>query len=740
MKPLLSLFVFLLCLLPQLCLSQIDLKWYHSIPVESTGKVLDIPWAGGLSAAQFSDIDLDMDGKMDLVVFDRAGHAIVPFINKGTNGVVDYEYAPQYVSKFPKIRDWVLFVDYNGDGKKDIFTSVTAGMAVYLNESSHGIGLKFTLVTPLLFTQGYSYVNLYVSRVDIPAIVDMDNDGDVDVLTFGVNGTFIEYHKNYAMENHSNSDTLVFVVEDRCWGKVKEDFYTCKMELGISCKTGKKDSDTSRKANMHVGSTILALDMDGDGDKDVVIGDFSCNNLVMLTNGGDSSFANVVAIDTLFPSNTVPVNMYVFPAAFYVDVNNDGLRDLIVSPNEKVAENTSSVIYYINLGTDDSPVFSYRHDDFLQNGMIEVGEAANPVFFNYDGDSLVDLVVGNYGNFVSPGNFDGRLVLYKNVGTTTKPSFVLKNSDYADLSALNLNGLYPAFGDLDGDLDEDMMVGDYEGHLHYFENTAGVGDTANFVLTTPYYDSIDVGQFATPQLVDVDRDGRLDMLVGNRLGRVAYFKDTAVSSTPLFDKITSSFGKADAKEKPYTTGYSSPFLSVIDATNDYYFLMGSESGHIYLYEFQDSNIIGYFPLIDSVLSNVDVGGRASISGGDINSDGELDLIVGNERGGVTIYTGADTFYVPPPPFASFVDGSNSFEVYPNPANDVLHLRLLGNRVQIDEFQIYDLLGANIGTANIGSDNGPGDLITVDISTLPPGFYILRIIGGEDIFTQKVIKH
>ena len=53
-------------------------------------------------------------------------------------------------------------------------------------------------------------------------MVDVDNDGDVDILTFSVLGTFIYYYKNHSMENHGVPDSLDYKLQDHCWGKFHE--------------------------------------------------------------------------------------------------------------------------------------------------------------------------------------------------------------------------------------------------------------------------------------------------------------------------------------------------------------------------------------------------------------------------------------------------------------------------------------------------------------------------------------
>src|SRR5690349_21947133 len=56
----------------------------------------------------------------------------------------------------------------------------------------------------------------------------------------------------------------------------------------------------------------------------------------------------------------------------------------------------------------------------------------------------------------------------------------------------------------------------FRSNLHLYTNTAGAGNPAHFVLTQPDYDGIDIGQYATPQLIDLTGDSLLDLVIGDR--------------------------------------------------------------------------------------------------------------------------------------------------------------------------------------------------------------------------------
>ena len=87
-----------------------------TVIVNENGVLFKNAWAGGLNSTQFNDIDLDLDGKRDLIVFDKSGDKILPYLNK--NG--QFVFAPDYRQSFPDLHDWIILADYNCDGKNDI--------------------------------------------------------------------------------------------------------------------------------------------------------------------------------------------------------------------------------------------------------------------------------------------------------------------------------------------------------------------------------------------------------------------------------------------------------------------------------------------------------------------------------------------------------------------------------------------------------------------------------------------
>ncbi|MFA5781224.1 MAG: T9SS type A sorting domain-containing protein [Bacteroidales bacterium] len=702
------------------------------------------PWGGGLNSCQFSEIDLNQDGIKDLFVFDRSSSKILTFINNGAPNTIDYTFTPEYISKFPPIHDWAQLVDYNCDGKEDIFTYGIGGITVYKNISDTVNGLLFSLITTMIYSQqGPNYVNLLVTQVDYPAIADIDNDGDLDILTFFGLGSYIEFHQNMSKESYGNCDSLNYVLQDYCWGNFAENSGNNNITLNIICPPWKKSADKGDSlpallsGTRHTGSTLLATDLNGDNVKDLLVGDVGYPGIIKLTNGGTADSANMISQDTLFPSDSTKVNIVSFPVPCFLDVNNDNKKDLIVSPFDPslaTTQNLKSCWYYKNNGSISNPIFDYQSDSFLQSDMIDVGGGAYPVLCDYDCDGLPDLFIGNFGKIDSTYYLYGNLIatykssitLYKNIGTANNPEFQFITNDFANLAHLKLNGIVPTFGDIDGDSATEMIIGKSDGKLDLYDNTAGPGNPMNMVLSQSNYMGINVGNFSTPQFVDIDGDSLLDLVIGEKKGNLNFYKNTGTKYNPVFTFVTDSFGHIDIIDHSMSNyGYSVPCFFK-DSTNHLKLFVGSESGYIFYYKDIENNLNGNFTLEDTKLGFIYNGTRCGVAVGNLNNDNYPDLITGNFSGGVCYYKGV----FPPPAGISEHPHSNflNAELYPNPADDKVFIKF-SNTISNEniDIKIYNAIGTCVFSFRESSKS----VCSIDVSNLTNGLYICIVTTNDN---------
>ncbi len=740
-----SLFVLFFCL-PALSSTAQKTFSRLDIPVSKNGNALRYAWAGGLNDPQPSEADLNHDGKQDLFVFDRIGNVVLTFINKGTPNQSDYEFAPEYVENFPVLRNWVLLRDYNDDGAMDIFAHSGGegadGFLVYRGyyDANNRLAFKrfnfygypYNIIT---YKENNKPVNLYVSNADYPAVDDIDKDGDLDILTFASGGGKVEYYKNLSKELGYGRDSLIFELDDPCWGK----FYESGLSEPVTLSTDKDKCVKFFEApegntNLHAGSTLLTFDLDNDCDKELALGDISFTNVNMLTNGGTKEQAWFSAQDNVFPANSKKVDIPIFPATFYLDLDNDGKKDFVAAPNNSNnAEDVDVFWFYKNQKSNAYPLFEFQQKDLFVGNMIDLGSGANPTFADVNNDGLLDLVVGMFKKFIPfSANGEAYLVLYKNVGTKKQPKFELSDANWLDFKQFgaSVSALSPTFGDLDGDGDLDVLVGDYQGALFYSENKNG-----QFTTPTYVYLGIDVGVNATPTVIDLNRDGLLDLVIGERNGNINYFQNKGTKTNPSFDKTESNapnsnfLGKMDVRDPQFVTGESSPV--VLDLGGKLHCFVGSEGGTIKQYSNIDNNITGTFEKISNNFGNLREGASTHPAFADLNDDGILDMVVGNFRGGVSLFRTNLTTDGKIVANQEVTTENPVVALYPNPAQSELYVSIKGIETESFEVTFYNTLGQKAWSGNTNNGNA------ISLSSIADGWYVVQIKIGEVLVAKKM---
>jgi len=726
---------FLLLFAPLTSQAQFTYSFDQSVPVQqATGDELSLAWAGGLNAAQFNTMDLDGDGADDLVLFDRMANKVITLIGRENR----YVSAPEYEHFFPKeITNWLLLRDYNCDGRKDIFTGDILGIKVYKNisvvagepeweQQLFNTGFSGPKSKVILTLGSENKVNLQLQFDDLPSISDVDGDGDIDILNFQYAGSSVEFHQNLSVENNWSCDSLEFKRVTRAWG----DFRDCA--CGSFAFNGADCPPSSGGRTTHAGGKgLLALDINGDQQQDLLFSDAECTVLYALSNDG-TTHEPIINTATPFPQSS-PANFVIFPTAFYEDVDFDGKKDLIATPNIFSREylNTNllrSTWFYKNTGTGSQPVFTLVERNFLQGQMLDVGDNAVPAFIDVDADGDLDMFISSH----TTEDYASTVYLYENSGSASAPSFKLLHEDYFGFSGSRFYNLKIQFADMNSDQTTDLVFtatsfDNYLTNLYYLPNKSQTG--LDFSAASLQAVGFELTSTENIYVIDINEDGLPDVLAGRSEGNLEYWKNTGIAGAPSF-----------ALEEANFLGFGSSTLRQnltcaagdLDADGNADLLIGDQTGILHVIsDFKntdqstmqpESNIL--FNPLSGAYGSKNLGGKIWPAIANLYNTNRPAIAVGNALGGVHLLKHDEGTSLPEEP---------EVNIYPNPIAKTEVLNIEADRQ--GSLQVFSVLGQQVSPPVIIKAN---QVHRYTLPSLASGLYLLKFTVAKKSRTQRLV--
>lgn len=461
---------------------------------------------------------------------------------------------------------------------------------------------------------------------------------------------------------------------------------------------------TTTPATFLPGWSLAAGDYDANGFNDLLYGD-----------GNGVTFMRANADGTAYTQISGPEHVFSQRSNF-VDINNDGHLDAFV------CHDVAPSISYMNDGANNL-IFSNS------NGLADYPSGGNygSVWIDFDNDGDIDMFISKCGG--SPERSTNQLYRNNGDGTYTE---IGESSGLAD----PIQTWSSAWGDYDNDGDMDAYVGSSTGNNHKLMRNNG-DNTFTDVTSTANVGTAAIGHENVPG--DFNNDGFLDIysngsiLFGN--GDMTFNVDTDLT-------IPSTGAIGDFNNDGFLDFFNGSIF--VNQANDNNWIkivtIGDTEGG-----YSNKNGIGArveintaagiqirdvrsgegFRYMHSLNTHFGIGEETAINYVKVNwPSGIVDIIpTPNLNETLVIEEGATLSLE-----GSFV---NNLIIYPNPTKSVLNLSTLEN-LSDTIYTVFDMSGRRVLNSKLSSN-------TIDVSGLSSGHYILRLMSGNSLKSQKFIK-
>ncbi|MHB8474627.1 MAG: FG-GAP repeat domain-containing protein, partial [Gammaproteobacteria bacterium] len=408
-------------------------------------------YATGTNPASVDVADVNGDGKPDLVVANINANTVSVLLNTTAPGTASPSFAAQQTFSTGSGPQSVAVADVNGDGKPDLIVADNGGStaSVLLNTTPPGAATP-SFATQQTFATGNGPFSV--------AVADLNGDGKPDLIVTNSSDNTVSVLLNTTAPGAS---TLSFAAQQ-------------------SFATGT------------VPVFVAVADVNGDGKPDLIIANLTASTVSVLLNTTAPGAATPgFATQQTFSTGVVPYSVAV------ADVNGDGKPDLIVANS---SSSTVSVLLNTTLPGAATPTFAAQQSFATGNGPDSVGVA------DVNGDGKPDLIVVNRSSNTVSVLLNTTLPGAATLSFAAQQTFAIGNNPYSI-----------AVSDINGDGKPDLVVANANDNtVSVLLNTTATGAaTPSFAAQQTF--SSGNGPISVA-VADVNGDGKPDLIIANNVG------------------------------------------------------------------------------------------------------------------------------------------------------------------------------------------------------------------------------
>ncbi|MEL6379914.1 MAG: choice-of-anchor Q domain-containing protein [Pseudomonadota bacterium] len=341
---------------------------------------------------------------------------------------------------------------------------------------------------------------------------------------------------------------------------------------------------------------------------------------------------------------------------------------------------------------------------------VQVMGAINP----FDGIDLGDFAAPSFADLDGDGDVDGFI-------GSASPGIIsfFENSDGMLARVMGPGNPFdgaqfgfsaaPTFIDLGNPAGLDLAVGQSTGAISLLRN--GVDGFVFSQEADNPFNALMLGLVATPAFIDIDNDGDQDAVVGNAAGTLTLLVNQDNDEFVRFVQSANPLGFVDVGSR------SSPAFADVDGDGDMDALVGNEAGFLSLFVNNNGTFTEAAPE-DNPFGGVDFGSDANPGFGDVDGDGDLDAFVGLADGTILFFENVSTDTV-------------RLQLTVTPENDLPEAMGLpdGLSVSVGETVFVDLETTTVADAD-------GDAITVTLQATG-GVLSLAAMGTDDVVLTQI---